>query len=68
VHPAVVTDTNNRPKGVLDLVHALENMAHRGREASLDEVDSRSRQHAQNGPPLRPVSRLRFLRRPGDRT
>ena len=40
VHPAIVANTNGRSEGVLDLVHVCWNMAHRGREASLDEASS----------------------------
>ena len=49
VHPAIVANTNGRSEGVLDLVHVCWNMAHRGREASLDEASSRSWQDFQSG-------------------
>jgi hypothetical protein len=38
VHPAVISDANRRSEGVLDLVHALENMAHKGAQASFEEA------------------------------
>ena len=38
VHPAVISDANRRSEGVLDLVHALKNMAHKGAQASYEEA------------------------------
>jgi hypothetical protein len=38
VDPTVVADANSCSEGVLDLVHAVENMAHKEVQASLEEA------------------------------
>ncbi len=38
VHPTVVTDANHGSQGVLDLVHIVKNMAHKGAQASSEEA------------------------------